>query len=132
MVLEVSRVHTRVLLVGILAIQKHSSEKVFMLIIMTVAVTSTSTVYSTIHLSQCTVILYPVLETCRIAAIGNDLIGILLLRLTHIRTCVPTHAHTQLYTHIHTVLEIRSKCRMDKCPSIIILGQTFSYLLGDT
>ena len=29
-----------------------------------------------------------------------------------------------------TVLEIRSKCRMDKCPSIIILGQTISDLLG--
>ena len=31
---------------------------------------------------------------------------------------------------VTTVLEIRSKCRMDKCPSIIILGQTVSDLLG--
>ena len=31
---------------------------------------------------------------------------------------------------VWTVLEIRSKCRMDKCPSIIILGQTISDLLG--
>ena len=32
--------------------------------------------------------------------------------------------------HTRPVLEIRSKCRMDKCPSIIILGQTISDLLG--
>ena len=30
---------------------------------------------------------------------------------------------------VFTVLEIRSKCRMDKCPSTIILGQTISDLL---
>ena len=33
-----------------------------------------------------------------------------------------------MYTY--AVLEIRSKCRMDKCPSIILLGQTISDLLG--
>ena len=31
--------------------------------------------------------------------------------------------------YIH-VLEIRSKWQMDKCPSIIVLGQTISDLLG--
>ena len=41
-----------------------------------------------------------------------------------------TYVHTVCTVLTCTVLEIRSKCRMDKCPSIIIVGQTFSDLLG--
>ena len=32
----------------------------------------------------------------------------------------------------YTVLEIRSKCGIDKCPSIVILGQIISELLRHT
>ena len=35
-----------------------------------------------------------------------------------------------MYVYVYAVLEIRSKRWMNKCPSIIILGQTISDLLG--
>ena len=45
---------------------------------------------------------------------------------THICMYVCTYVHT------HTMLEIRSKWWTDKCPSIIILGQTISDSFGQT
>ena len=58
-----------------------------------------------------------VLRKCEVVVVRVLNVRVLVVRVLNVRVLVP-------------VLEIRSKWWMDKCPSIIILGQTISAFLG--